>query len=140
VAQPDPFAGQHVLERERAADRKYDEIVLPQRFERLDALGQPAVPVYVVARHVGANVEILAERGDPERARFADAQQRAGLRVRLAEAQEIVRVCVGQDRQVRLGKRAAMAGGRAAERAAAYGLAEFGRRHDGRSQIGMAWG
>jgi hypothetical protein len=125
MAQRDPFACEHVLERERAADREHDEIVAPQRFERIDALGQPAVAVHVVARHVGAHVEIRAEHVDPERARLADTQQRTRLRIRMTEAQEIVRMRVRQDGEVRLRERPALAGRRAAERAAAYGPAEF---------------
>jgi hypothetical protein len=48
-----------------------------------------AVLEHAVARHVGADVEVLAQRRQVRIARRADREQRAGLGIELAEAHEV---------------------------------------------------
>ena len=61
-----------------------------------------AVAPHAIAGNIGANVEIGAERRQMRIADFADADQRTGFRIGLAEAQEIVGVGGRQDDEIAL--------------------------------------
>ena len=55
-----------------------------------------------VERHVGADVEIVAEARQAGIAGLGNSEQRAGFGIALAEAQEVVGQGGGQDHQVAL--------------------------------------
>ena len=102
VAQSSPSATQRLLERERAADHEADEVVAPVRLDVVRLLDQLAVAPDAVARQVGADVEVGAERRHARVAGLGHAEQRARLRIALAEAQEVVGEVGGQDGEVAL--------------------------------------
>ena len=73
-----------------------------------------------VARDVGANVEVGAEFGDAGIARpWRDADDGAGFGIELAEAHEVARDVLGEDREVALHVAARDAGSGTAELARA---------------------
>src|SRR5215468_10742362 len=94
------FSGR--IERERAAEREGDEVVAPMVANVVGLVDQLAVLEHAVARHVGADVEILCELRQPPVARLADRQHRAGFWIELAEPQEIRRQLARQNCQVAL--------------------------------------
>jgi len=68
---------------------KGDEILAPPFGDFGGLLDELAVIPDAIARQVGADVEIEPERGDLRIADVGDADQRAGFRIGLAEAEEI---------------------------------------------------
>jgi hypothetical protein len=91
------------------------------------------VPPDAIARHVGANVEVFAERRQARIARLGRAQEGTGLRVELAETEEVVSQILRQDGQIRLHETRRDAGGgaavlTAADRPARLGAARVGTR------------
>ena len=69
-----PSATQRLLERERAADHEGDEVVAPARRDVGRLLDEHAVAPDAVARQVGADVEIGAERRQARIARLGDSR------------------------------------------------------------------
>ncbi len=86
-----PPSTQRLFERKRAADGEGDEIVAPVFDDVGRLVDQRAVAPDAVARQVGADVEILGQVRDARIAGRADADQRARLRIALAELHEILR-------------------------------------------------
>ena len=102
MAKLDAVLDQRLLEGERAAQHEGDQIVAPVAADIGRLVDQLAAAKHAVARHVGADVEVLAERGKPEVAGRGGRQQRARLGIELAEAQEIARQAHRQDGEVAL--------------------------------------
>jgi hypothetical protein len=102
MAQPHALVEQRLLETERAADDEGDQVVAPQWRDVGGLVDQLTVAPDAVARQVAADVDVLAERGQRRLAGVAHGQQRAGLGVALAVAQEIVRPVTRQDHDVAL--------------------------------------
>jgi hypothetical protein len=71
-----------------------------------DAVGENPI-----ARHVGADIDILAQHRQHRIARRRHADQRAGLRIELAETQEVVGIVGRQNRDVALHRARRHAGG-----------------------------
>src|SRR5262249_45233505 len=67
-----------------------------------DFLDQRAVTKHAIARHIGADVDVLAELRQARIARLRHGEQRTGLRIALAEEPELVGVFARQDADVAL--------------------------------------
>ncbi len=91
-------------------------------------LDRDAVAEHAVARHIGADVDVAAERRQIGAAGLAHGQERARLRVADAEAQEVVGPVRRQDGDVALRHAGAGARGLAGIVAAANFLARLVRR------------
>jgi hypothetical protein len=90
MTQFDPVLDERMLERERAAERKADEIVAPHMRDLFRLFDQFAATPDAVAWQVGANVEILAKARQARVARLGNRENRTRLRVRLGETQEVM--------------------------------------------------
>ena len=90
---------------------KVDEIVAPMLRHVGRLVHDLAVAPDAVARHVGADVEIGAERGDVRAADVGHADDRARFRIELAEAVKGAGVFRRQDRQIALDEAGRDAGG-----------------------------
>ena len=110
---------QRLFERERTAEHEADQIVAPDALDVARLVDQRAVAPHAIARDVGADIEVGGERRNRGIARLRYAEQRARLRIGLAEAQEILRVIMRQDRQIALHVAVGETGGRRIERAGA---------------------
>src|SRR5262249_51228195 len=93
---------QRLLEREGTAERKRDEIVPPQLRDVGDLVGQLPIAENVVARYVGAEVEILRQRRQMRVADVGACKQRAGFWIALAIEQEILGPVLGQYAEIGL--------------------------------------
>src|SRR3954463_16668269 len=124
VAKPQAFGAQRFLEAERAAEDESDEAGPPQIAQVGDLLGEHAIPENAIARQVGADVEVFAELAQSRVARRRHGEQRARLRIQLAELAELVGVFAGQDADVALDVSRRHAGGVAPELAFANGAAD----------------
>ena len=80
---------QRLLEGERAADGEADQIVPPPSQEIARLVDERAVAPDPVARHVGADVEVFAERRYAPVAGRRDADERTRLRIERTEARKI---------------------------------------------------
>ena len=118
VAQLDAALDQRLLEGERAAQHEGDEIVAPMGAHVGRLVDQLAAPEHAVARQIGADVEIVGERRQPEIAGRRGRQQRAGLGVELAEAQEIAGKVARENGEVALHEARRQAGGLSLQHAA----------------------
>jgi hypothetical protein len=96
------------------------EIVAPMLGHVSRLVDHLAVAPDAVARHVGADVEIGAERGDVRAADVGHADDRARFRIELAEAVKGAGIFGRQDRQIALDEAGSDAGGRS-DLAAAIG-------------------
>ena len=110
VTQRNALTREHLLERERAADREYDQIVAPYFADVGGLLTENAVAIDVVARNVRADVEIAAQRRQIELPGFTDPEQRAGFRIAQAEAHEVLCVGARENGEVGLREVAAITG------------------------------
>ncbi len=90
MTQLDPVLDQRLLERKRAAQRETHEIVAPDVKEIERLLDQLAAAPHPIPRQIAADIEILAQTRQARVAGIGYREHRAGLRVRLGEAQEIV--------------------------------------------------
>lgn len=81
-----------------------------------------------IARQVRADVDLGAKRRDCRVARLRHGEQRTRLRIGLAEAQEILRIVMRQDREIALHEAGRKAGGRHIERAGAAGAPHINAR------------
>ena len=97
VAQRHARLQQRFLERERAAEHEAHEIVAPQRLTSHRLVDQIAVAPDAIARHVGADVEVGAERGMRGSPASDTPSSGHGFGIALAEAQEILGTVVRQD-------------------------------------------
>ena len=70
-----------------------------------------AVAPDAIARHVGADIEVEAERGNAGIADVGHADDRARLRIELAEAVKRAGELLRQDREIALDKAVGDAGG-----------------------------
>ncbi len=93
---------QGVLEGEGTSEREGDEILPPQIRDVGGRHVEAAVPVDVVGGKVAADVDLAPERPHQGIAGIGDADQRAGLRIALAEAHEVERRRLRHDREVGL--------------------------------------
>ena len=109
--QPHPRLLQRLLERERAAEREGHEVVAPIRADVGHFLDEFTVAENVVARDVGADVEIVGERGQARIAGIRAGDQRAGPRIALAIEQEILGPGARQDADIGLHEAGRDAGG-----------------------------
>jgi hypothetical protein len=125
IAQAQACLHQRLLEAEGAAEHKGDEVGTPVVAQVRHFLGQYAVAEHAIARNIGADVEILAERGQPRIARRGHGEQRTGLRVALAEEPELIGVLLRQDADVSLHVAGRHARGVAAKLAGADGAAQL---------------
>ena len=121
MTQLDARLDQRLLEGERAAQYEGDEIVAPMRADISRLVDDLATAEHAVTRQVGADIEILGQRGQARIAGCGGGQQRTGLRVELAEAQEIASDRIRQDREIALDVTRRKTGGLAFERAGADG-------------------
>src|SRR3546814_8809407 len=87
-----------------SSDLEGDEIVAPDLFQVRHLGDWLAVLPDAVERDVGADVDILAQGRQARIAWLAGRQQRTGLRVELAEAEEIVSQRLGQDGEIEIGR------------------------------------
>jgi hypothetical protein len=110
---------QRLLEGERAAEYEGHEVFAPPAHHILRLVHAAAVLEHAVARHIGAYVEALGEHRQRGVARLRDAEQRAGLGIELAEAQEVAGELARQDGDVALHMRGRHAARRAAPLAGA---------------------
>ena len=118
VAKLDAVFEQRLLERERAADGEGDEIVAPVFEDVARLVDERAVAPDAIARQVGADVEIVGQSRNARIARRRDADQRARLRIALAELQKILRQGLRQDREIGLHEARRQPRGRAGMRIA----------------------
>jgi hypothetical protein len=81
-----PVGHQGMLERKRTADHEGDEVVPPMRHNVGRLFDEFAVAPDAVTWQVGANVKIDPEGRDTRIADLGDANDRARLRIELAEA------------------------------------------------------
>ncbi len=114
---PERQAGrdQGLLEGIGAAEHESHEVVAPIFRDVRDGLDELAVLEDAVFRDVAAQVEIVRQRRQAGGARLRDRDQRAGLRIALAERGEVERVLLRQDRQVALNVSHRQTGGVAGE-------------------------
>ena len=84
-----PGLQQGVLERERAAEQEGDEVVPPVAGDVGRLVDQFAVAEDAVGRHVGAEVGVRGDDAGHRVAGFGHVEQRARLRVALAEEQKV---------------------------------------------------
>src|SRR5262249_35489103 len=82
-----------------------------------------AAPEHAVARQVGADVKIISQGRQPKVAGRGGRQQRARLRIEVAEAQKMAGEILRQDREISLHVAGRDAGGLAVEPAGASGEA-----------------
>jgi hypothetical protein len=115
----DSGGDERFLERKGTANREAHQIVPPDVADIAGFLYQLAVPPYAVARQVGSDVQILAECGKSRVARLGDGEQGARTRVRLCEADKIVRQRARQDNEIRLHQAGRQAGGGPGDRTGA---------------------
>ncbi len=102
MADLDPVLDQGFLEGEGAADGEADQVVAPD-VAHVGRFGDHlAIAPDAVERQVGTDVEVLAQRRESGRSGFGHRKHRAGLRVGLGEAEEIMRQVFWQDDQVGL--------------------------------------
>ena len=80
---------QCLLEGERAADHEGHEIIAPPPGHVRRFVHQVSVLPDAVARHVGADIEIVSEGFDARFAGLRNTDDRARLRIELTEAQEV---------------------------------------------------
>jgi hypothetical protein len=116
---------QRLLEGEGASEHEGDEVVAPEALDRRDLVRLDAIAKDTVARQVGADVDVAAELAEIRVARLRDREDRAGLRVRTAEAQEIGRPVARQDRDIALHNSGRTAGGLGPPLAAADAAADL---------------
>ena len=91
-----------MLERKRTADHEDDEVVAPMRHDVGRLFDEFAVAPDAVTRQVRANVKINPERRDTRIADLGDADDRARLRIELAEAMKRGGELFWQNRQIAL--------------------------------------
>ena len=140
MANLDTLVEQCLFERERAADGKRHEIVLPQGGDILARFLKLAVTIDVVGRQVVAQVDVLTEPCRGGRTDGRDIQQRAGLGVGLAELQEFAGSLGWQDDQVGLGVAGSDTAGVAGPMTAADLLARLaGGRRGTEKCLGHRW-
>jgi hypothetical protein len=102
VTQGNTGVDQRLLERKGTTDDESHQIVTPQGTDVSDLLDQFALAPDPVARDIGADVEIVAQAGQPGIARLGNGEQRAGLGIALAKAQEVVRQARRQNHNIAL--------------------------------------
>ena len=119
VADRQAVRHQRFFEGIRTADHEGDEIVAPVRHDVGRLLHHLAVAPDAIARQVGADVEIEAERGNAGIADIGHADDRARLRIELAEPVKRGRELLGQDHEIALDEAVGDAGGGASHAAAA---------------------
>ena len=132
VAHREARVEQRLLERERAADDEGHEVVAPLRRDVGRLVDELAPPPDAVARHIAADVDVGAKRGEHRVAGLGHREQRARLGVALAVAQKVLGVRARQDDDVALHMVAGEAAGVRGPRAAADRRARFGNRCRGR--------
>jgi hypothetical protein len=121
VADRQTVRQQGFLEGIRTADHEGDEIVAPVRHDVGRLLHHLAVAPDAVARQVGADVEIDAERGNAGVADIGHADDRTRFGIELAEPVKRGRKLLGEDREIALDETVGDAG-RGGRHAAAAGM------------------
>ena len=111
VADRQAVRQQRFLERKRAAEHEGDEVVAPMRHDVGRLVDHLAVAPDAVARQVGADVEVEAERGNAGIADIGHADDRARFGIELAEPVEGRRQLLRQDREIALNETVGDAGG-----------------------------
>jgi len=90
VAQAQARLEQRLLEGKRAAEDEGDQVLAPERADVADVLHRLAVAEYAVARHVGADVEVFAERGQLRLPGLRSGEEGAGLGIALAKERKLL--------------------------------------------------
>src|SRR5256885_15931445 len=93
---------QGLLEGKRAAEDEGDQVLAQERADVADVRHRLAVAEDAVARHVGADVEVFAERGKLRLPRLRSGEERAGLGIALAEEHELLCIFARQDADIAL--------------------------------------
>jgi len=93
---------QRVLEGEGAPKREGDQIVAPVFGNVVGHVDFRAVAKHAVARHVSADVYVIAKRAHKCIASIADTDDRAGLWIALAKSQKVESKGLWQDRKIAL--------------------------------------
>ena len=106
VTQPVPrvrrrFRSSRLLEGEAAADHERDEVFAPEAAGVGDLTGKLPALVDAISRQVGAKVR-ARRTGGLRLADIEDLDERAGLRIPLAEEEEVEGGLARQDHEVRL--------------------------------------
>ena len=102
MAHRDAGALQRFLEGKRTANDEGDEIVTPDIGEVGDPVAPPLLREDPVERHIGRDIEILAERDDTAITGPRHAEKRAWLGIVHTEAEEIIGKALGQDHEITL--------------------------------------